>query len=309
MRDSFDRIARFIGKTPMLRLWGIEKYFGLHANLYAKLERFNPSGSIKDRTALFMVEDAFRKSLIREGGTLIEPTSGNTGISLAMLSAVYGYRAVIVMPENMSEERRSLIKGYGGEIVLTYADMGMRGAIEVARELKAEISDAYLPMQFENKQNLIAHYETTGREIYEDMKGRVDVLVSGVGTGGTVGGVGQFLKERIPNVRIVAVEPAESAVLSGRSPSTHGIQGIGAGFVPPILNTSILDSVITVSFEEAKDMCKKIAIQEGIFAGISSGAALSAAIRFARKKENNEKNVVVIFPDGGEKYISSGLGI
>ncbi len=307
MRGIYECVKGLIGSTPTVRLSSLEKYFGLKSTLYAKLEGFNPSGSVKDRAALFMIEDAYRRGLLREGGVVIEPTSGNTGISLSMLSAVYGYRAVIVMPESMSKERRALIRAYGGEVILTDASRGMRGAIDRAGELLAEIKGAYSPSQFENPNNPIAHYMTTGREIYADTSGIVDILVGGVGTGGTLSGTGRFLKEKLPSLKVVAVEPAESAVLSGRAAAPHGIQGIGAGFVPPLLDSKIIDEILTVSTDEAKQMCRILGLREGIFAGFSSGAALSAAVSVAKGAEAAGKSIAVILPDGGEKYLSTGF--
>lgn len=304
MQGIYGQISWLIGRTPMLRLSSLETYFGLGAALYAKLESFNPSGSVKDRAALFMIEDAHRRGLIGEGNAVIEATSGNTGISLAMLSAVYGYRALIVMPESMSEERRALIRSYGGELVLTNGAKGMKGAIERAVELLSEIKGAYSPGQFENTQNKNAHYQTTGKEIYTDMKGSVDILVCGVGTGGTLSGTGRFLKEKNPSVKLVAVEPVESAVLSGRPAASHGIQGIGVGFLPPLFEGEITDEVVAVSTEEAIEMCRILGLREGVFAGFSSGAALSAAVSIAKRSENTAKNIAVILPDGGERYLS-----
>lgn len=288
----------------MMRLQRIERYFGLGAKLYAKLEKYNPSGSVKDRGALYMIEDAYRRGLLREGDVLVEPTSGNMGISLAMLSSVYRYKAVIVMPENMSVERIALIGAYGGEVILTEASRGMSGAIERAEQIIAEFN-AYSPSQFTNQMNMIAHYETTGAEIFTQMRGRVDILICGVGTGGTVMGAATFLKEKNPAMRVIAVEPSESAVLSGGNGGSHGIQGIGAGFVPPIINESLIDEVISVSTEQAYEGVRFFASREGILLGISSGAAVMAAIGIAKREENRNKRIVLILPDGGEKYISN----
>ena len=288
----------------MVRLSKIEKYFGLKARLYAKLERYNPSGSVKDRAALFMIRNAVSRGLIKQGSIVIEPTSGNTGISLSMLSAIYGYRAVIVMPESMSAERVEMIRAYGGEVVLTPAESGMSGAIGRAEELAAEIKEAYIPSQFNNEHNLLAHYATTGPEIYREREGEVDIFVCGVGTGGSFCGVGRFLKEKNPSVKLFAVEPSESAVLSGGSVGKHGIQGIGAGFMPPLFDKTLADGVICVSTEQARELCSLISKKEGIFAGVSSGASLFGAISLAKEKENQNKSIVTLFPDGGEKYLS-----
>jgi cysteine synthase A len=297
-------VINLIGKTPTVRLQKIEKYFGLTARLYAKLEKYNPSGSVKDRAAYYMVESAVRHGLIGDRTSVIEPTSGNMGISLAMLSSVYGYRAIVVMPESVSVERRALISAYGGEVLLTDGHKGMKGAIERAEQMLSEINGAYTLAQFTNQLNLIAHYETTGKEIYRDLMGGVDILVAGVGTGGTIGGAGRYLKEKKPSVKLIAVEPSESAVLSGGPFSPHGIQGIGAGFIPPLLDMSLIDRVMTVSTEESLETCNVLALKEGIFAGISSGAALSRGITLGLEAENEGKNIVVILPDGGEKYLS-----
>ena len=296
-------LTGLIGNTPLLRLRRVERHLDLFSALYSKLEGFNPSGSVKDRAALFMIEDAFRKGKIREGGVVIEATSGNMGISLSMLSAVYGYEALIVMPESMSEERRALIRGYGGRLLLTDGAMGMAGAVERAEQLSSEISSAFRPSQFENPQNPIAHYNTTGAEIYSTLP-EVDIMVAGVGTGGTLIGAGRYLKEKRPSVRLVAVEPNESAVLSGGIASPHGIEGIGAGFYPPLFDGRLVDEVMTVSTEEARAACRILGIREGVFAGFSSGAVLSAAISLARRSENYGKSIVMIFADGGEKYLS-----
>ncbi len=297
-------VIDLIGRTPTVRLREIEKYFNLSARLYAKLEKYNPSGSVKDRAALYMIESAVKGGLIRDGGVVIEPTSGNMGISLSMLSGVFGYRSVIVMPESVSVERRKIIFAYGGEVVLTDGKRGMRGAIERAEQLISEAKAAYTLSQFENPLNLTAHYEGTGREIYRDLGGEVDILVAGVGTGGTIGGAGRYLKEKKPSAKIVAVEPRESAVLSGGAASSHGIQGIGAGFIPPLLDMRLVDRIMTVSTDEAGEMCRILTMKEGIFAGISSGATLSAAVLLGSDKENCGKSIVLIFPDGGEKYLS-----
>ena len=301
-------VIDLIGRTPMVRLREIESYYGLSTAIYAKLEKYNPTGSAKDRAAYYMIRSAAGRGIVRDGSLVVEPTSGNMGISLAMLSAVYGYRTVIVMPEGMSAERRSLISAYGGDILLSDGDKGMVGAIEMAKSIVADVPNAYMPLQFENRFNSTAHYETMGREIYLDLP-NVDILVCGVGTGGTIGGAGQYLKEKNPSLKLIAVEPLESAVLSGGNAGKHRIQGIGAGFVPPILDRSIIDRVVTVSTEGAMECCRMLIKKEGILVGISSGAALFSAISVAEERENENKNIVVILPDGGEKYLSSsGFG-
>lgn len=298
------KITELIGKTPTVRLLETERRHSTVAKIYAKLESFNPTHSVKDRAALYMVKEGVRRGVIREGGTVIEPTSGNMGISLSMLSAKYGYRAIIVMPENMSVERRKMIFAYGGEVILTEAERGMMGAMKRAGELAQEIKGAFIPSQFENPQNSLAHYETTGPEIYAKLGERIDVFVAGVGTGGTLSGVGRYLKEQNPRVKVVAVEPIESAVLSGEKRGAHSIQGIGAGFVPPLLDMSLVDEVVAISSAEALERARELSRSEGIFAGVSSGAALSAAISIAGREENIGKTVVTLFPDGGEKYLS-----
>ena len=299
-----NNITKLIGKTPLVRLFEIERYFDVGGELYAKLEKYNPSGSVKDRAAFFMINDAYKRGLISFDSTVIEPTSGNLGISLAMLSTSFGYHAIIVMPDNVTPERAEMIKAYGGEVVFTDGKRGMTGAIERAEELLSERKNAYMPSQFINRENLMAHYYTTGPEIYLDLSGRVDYLIGGVGSGGTVGGAGRFLKEKIPSVRVVAVEPRESAVLSGEKSAPHGIFGIGAGFVPPIFDANTVDEIVTTSTEEAVEYKKILASKEGLFMGHSSGAALCAGVQTGRKSENKEKRIVMIFPDGGEKYLS-----
>lgn len=298
------RITELVGRTPLVRLEKIERRYSLKARIYAKLEMFNPTHSVKDRAALYMMRDAAHRGLIREGGTVIEPTSGNMGISLAMLSSAFGYRAVIVMPENMSVERQRMISAYGGEVILTDSSKGMQGAIDRAEELLRECQRAYNPSQFTNPNHSLAHYETTGKEIFSRLDRRVDIFIAGVGTGGTLSGVGRYLKEQDPCVKIVAVEPEESAVLSGRASGSHSIQGIGAGFTPPLLDMRIVDEIVMVESDLAKDVAQSLCRIEGIFAGISSGASLSAAISLAEREENKGKNIVTLFPDGGEKYMS-----
>lgn len=307
MANVFHNVGELIGKTPILQLHNLEKLNKTEGHIFAKLEYFNPAGSIKDRVAQNMLREAFESGKITGKSVIIEPTSGNTGIGLAMLCAGYGMRAIIVMPDNMSVERQLLMRAYGAEVVLTEGKKGMSGAIAKAEELRREIPNAFIPGQFVNDANPNAHRLTTGPEIYEDMQGRVDVLVCGVGTGGTITGTGEFLKSKNPDLKIVAIEPASSAVLSGGSAGAHKIAGIGAGFVPEILNTEIYDEIITVSDEGAVEMARNVAKTEGVLVGISSGAALCGAIEVAGREENRDKNIVVILPDGGERYLSAGL--
>lgn len=303
----YNSVAELVGKTPLLELKNIEKKYGLKAKLVAKLEYFNPAGSVKDRVAKFMIDDAEKRGVLKEGSVIIEPTSGNTGIGLSAIAASKGYRVIIVMPETMSVERRKLMKGCGAELVLTPGNLGMKGAIAKAEELKNEIPGGVVMGQFVNPSNPKAHYMTTGPEIFEDTNGNVDYFVAGVGTGGTITGVGRFLKEKLPNVKIVAVEPATSAVLSTGVAGAHKIQGIGAGFVPEILDTKIYDEVIPVSDEDAFKFGKEMGKTEGVLVGISSGAALFAAISVAKRKEAEGKTIVVLMPDTGERYLSTAL--
>ena len=298
-------ILNAVGETPLVMLERISR--GLKGRIAAKIEGFNPGGSVKDRIALSMIMDAERRGLLGPGGKVVEPTSGNTGIGLALVCAVRGYRLTITMPESMSVERRKVLRALGAEVVLTSSDLGMKGAIEAADEIAAGESDVFVPGQFRNKANPRIHYETTGPEIFIDSDGEVDCFVCGVGTGGTITGVGMYLKERKPGVRVFAVEPAESPVLSGGAAGAHRIEGIGAGFVPEILDRRVIDGVLTVSYEEAKEFAGRLASEEGIFAGISSGAALSAAVTLAGKDEFQGKLIVVLLPDRGEKYLSTGL--
>ena len=298
---------QLIGGTPLLELKRIEAEEGIGSRILAKLEYFNPAGSVKDRVAKAMIDDAEQKGLLKEGSVLIEPTSGNTGIGLASVAAARGYRIIIVMPETMSLERRKLMRAYGAELVLTEGSEGMKGAIAKAQELASKIPNALIPGQFVNPANPYAHRTATGPEIYRDTDGQVDIFVAGVGTGGTVTGVGAYLKERNPNVQVVAVEPASSPVLSGGNPGAHKIQGIGAGFVPDVLDTSVYDAVITVSNEDAFETARRIGRTEGVLVGISSGAAAWAAIELAKKPENAGKNIVVLLPDGGDRYLSTTL--
>ena len=300
-------VAELIGKTPILELTHIGKNLGLKANIFAKLEGFNPTGSVKDRIAKAMIEDAEERGLLKPQSVIIEPTSGNTGIGLASVAAAKGYRAVIVMPETMSVERRKLMAAYGAELVLTEGAKGMKGAIEKAEELAKTIPDSFIAGQFTNPANPAAHFKTTGPEIYEDMDGKVDILVAGVGTGGTVTGAGEYLKSKNPAVKVVAVEPAGSPVLSEGKSGKHGIQGIGAGFVPQTLNTKIYDEVRTVDDESAYKAARLLGRSEGFLVGISSGAALKVAVDLALSDENTGKNIVVILPDLGDRYLSTPL--
>ena len=298
---------QLIGKTPLLELTHIEKKHNLKAKIFAKLEYFNPAGSVKDRIAKAMIDDAEQKGLLKEGSVIIEPTSGNTGIGLASVAAARGYRIIIVMPETMSVERRQIMKAYGAELVLTDGTKGMKGAIEKADELSKEIPNSFIPGQFVNEANPKAHFETTGPEIFEDTDGNVDFFVAGVGTGGTITGVGKYLKSRLPKVKVVAVEPKSSAVLSTGVAGPHKIQGIGAGFVPKVLDTDIYDEIIPVENEDAFAMGKEVGRNEGVLVGISSGAALWAAIEVAKRPENEGTNIAVLFPDTGDRYLSTPL--
>lgn len=307
MSAVYTSADQLIGKTPLLELTHIEKKLGLNARILAKLEYFNPAGSVKDRIAKAMIDDAEEKGLLKPGSVIIEPTSGNTGIGLASVAAARGYRLVIVMPETMSVERRQIMKAYGAELMLTDGSKGMKGAIEKADELAKEIPNSFIPGQFVNPANPKAHFEHTGPEIFEDTDGEVDIFVAGVGTGGTVTGVGQYLKSRKPEVRVVAVEPASSAVLSTGVAGPHKIQGIGAGFVPKVLDTKVYDEIITVSNEDAFSTGKLIGKSEGVLVGISSGAAVHAAVELAGRQENAGKTIVVLLPDTGDRYLSTPL--
>lgn len=307
MSRIFTSAEQLIGGTPLLELTHLEKALGLKAKLLAKLEYFNLTGSVKDRIAKAMIEDAEASGKLKEGSVIIEPTSGNTGIGLAAVAAAKGYRIIIVMPETMSVERRQLMKAYGAELVLTEGAKGMRGAIAKADELAAEIPNSFIPGQFVNPANPKAHRETTGPEIWADTDGQIDIFVAGVGTGGTVTGVGEYLKEQNPQIQVVAVEPASSAVLSTGVAGAHKIQGIGAGFIPDVLNTSIYDEIIAVSNEDAFATGKLIGRSEGFLVGISAGAAVSAAIEVAKRPENEGKNIVVLLPDTGDRYLSTPL--
>ncbi len=307
MKNIYTSADQLIGKTPLLELTHIEKEFGLKAHVIAKLEYFNPAGSVKDRIAKEMIDEAERTGKLRKGSVIIEPTSGNTGIGLAAVAAARGYRIIIVMPETMSVERRQLMKAYGAELVLSDGAKGMKGAIAKADELAASIPDSFIPGQFVNPANPKTHFEHTGPEIFEDTDGDVDIFVAGVGTGGTVTGVGEYLKSKKPEVKVVAVEPATSAVLSTGVAGPHKIQGIGAGFVPEVLNTKIYDEIIPVSNEDAFATGKLIGKKEGVLVGISSGAAVYAAIELAKRDENAGKNIVVLLPDTGDRYLSTPL--
>lgn len=307
MSKVYTSASQLIGKTPLLELTHIEKKFGLNAKVIAKLEYFNPAGSVKDRIAKAMLDTAKAEGKLKPNSVIIEPTSGNTGIGLAAVAAAEGYRVIIVMPETMSVERRQLMKAYGAELVLSDGSKGMSGAIAKAKELAAETPDSFIPGQFENPANPKAHFDTTGPEIHEDTDGKVDIFVAGVGTGGTITGVGEFLKSKNPDVKVVAVEPATSAVLSTGVPGPHKIQGIGAGFVPDTLNTKIYDEIIPVSNEDAFETGKLIGKSEGVLVGISSGAAVYAAVQLAKRPENAGKNIVVLLPDTGDRYMSTPL--
>ena len=307
MANIFKTADQLIGNTPLLELSHIEAAEGLSAKLLGKLEYFNPAGSVKDRIAKAMIDDAEAKGLLKPGATIIEPTSGNTGIGLSAVAAARGYRIIIVMPENMSVERRQLMKAYGSEIVLTEGSKGMKGAIEKAGELAARIENSFIPSQFDNPANPEIHFATTGPEIYRDTDGQVDIFVSGIGTGGTITGTGQYLKSLKPGVKVIAVEPASSAVLSTGVAGAHKIQGIGAGFVPKVLDTGVYDEIIPVTNEDAFATGKRIAREEGILVGISSGAAAWAAIQAAKRPENAGKTIVVLLPDTGERYLSTPL--
>ena len=307
MSRIFTSADQLIGHTPLMELTNIEKKHGLKAKLLAKLEYFNPAGSVKDRIAKAMIDDAETKGLLKPGSVIIEPTSGNTGIGLASVAAARGYRIIIVMPETMSIERRQIMKAYGAELVLTEGAKGMKGAIAKAEELSKEIPNSFIPGQFVNPANPKAHFETTGPEIFDDTDGKVDIFVAGVGTGGTITGVGQYLKSRNPSVKVVAVEPKSSAVLSTGVAGPHKIQGIGAGFVPDVLDTKVYDEIIPVTNEDAFAVGKEIGRSEGVLVGISSGAALWAGIDLAKRPENAGKTIVVLLPDTGDRYLSTPL--
>lgn len=307
MAGIYQSVTELIGRTPLLEVKNLEKELNLQARVLVKLEYFNPAGSVKDRAALQMITEAEENGTLKPGSAIIEPTSGNTGIGLASIAASRGYRAIFVMPETMSIERRKLLKGYGAEIVLTEGAKGMKGAIEKAKELEQEIENAVILGQFVNTANPRAHEKTTGPEIWEDTQGQVDLFVAGVGTGGTITGTGAYLKSVNPSIEIVAMEPASSAVLSGENPGPHGLQGIGAGFVPDVLNTSVYDRISKVKEQEAYKASRLLAEKEGVLVGISSGAALSVALLEAGKEENRGKTIVALLPDTGERYLSTPL--
>ncbi len=298
---------QLIGSTPMMELTNIEKKLSLKAKIIAKLEYLNPAGSVKDRAALYMLNDAEKRGLINKDSVIIEPTSGNTGIGLACIGAVRGYRVIIVMPDTMSAERRMLMTAYGAELELTDGKKGMKGAIERAEELAKLYPGSFIPGQFENKANALAHYETTGPEIFDDTDGNVDIFVAGVGTGGTITGIGRYLKEKKSDVKVVAVEPSGSPLLSKGEAGAHGLQGIGANFIPELLDTTVYDEIITITEDEAYEAGRMLGRSEGILCGISSGAALSAAIKLAQREENEGKNIVVLLPDTGDRYLSTAL--
>ncbi|MDF2616487.1 MAG: cysteine synthase [Sedimentibacter sp.] len=300
-------LTELIGKTPLLELTNYEKKNDIKAKIIAKLEYFNPAGSVKDRIAFAMIADAEEKGLLKEGSVIIEPTSGNTGIGIASVATAKGYRTILTMPETMSVERRNLLKAYGAEVVLTEGTKGMKGAIARAEELAAEIPNSFIPAQFDNPANPAIHYTTTGPEIWEDTDGKVDIFVAGIGTGGTISGVGKFLKEKNPDVKIIGVEPEASPILTKGTAGPHKIQGIGAGFIPSALNTKIYDEIVTVENEDAFNSGKEIARFEGVLVGISSGAALWAATLVAKRPENEGKNIVVLLPDSGDRYFSTAL--
>lgn len=307
MTEIYTSVDQLIGNTPLFKLSGFKKKYDLAADIYAKVEYFNATGSVKDRIACQMILDAEQSGTLKPGSTIIEPTSGNTGIGLSAVGTSRGYKVIIVMPDTMSVERRKLMKAYGAQLVLTEGAEGMKGAIAKADELHAEIPDSWIAGQFDNPSNWKAHYNTTGPEIEKALEGKVDILVAGVGTGGTITGTGKYLKEKKPDLKVVAVEPASSAVLSGNKSGPHKIQGIGAGFVPKVLDTDIYDEIIPVSNEDAFETGASIGKTEGILVGISSGAALYAALQLAKKEENRGKNIVVIFPDSADRYLSTGM--
>ncbi|MBO4693140.1 MAG: cysteine synthase A [Clostridia bacterium] len=307
MTNIYKSVDELIGKTPLVELVNLEKEFCAKARILAKIEYFNPAGSVKDRVALAMIDDAERSGKLKNGSTIIEPTSGNTGIGLCMVAAARGYKAIIVMPDSMSVERQALMKAYGAELVLTEGSKGMKGAIKKAEALAREIPDSLIAGQFVNPANPKAHFDTTGPEIFSDTNGSVDIFVAGVGTGGTITGVGKYLKSEKSDIKIVAVEPDGSPVLSGGNPGAHKLQGIGAGFIPDVLDAQVIDEIITVSNEDAFNAGRLIARKEGLLVGISSGAALHAAIKLAKKEENTDKTIVVLLADTGDRYLSTEL--
>ena len=307
MKKIYNSVSELVGNTPLIRLHGIEKKYGLKSRVYAKLEYFNPAGSIKDRVAKHIIEEAEKNGQLTIGATVIEPTSGNTGIGIASIGISKGYKVIIVMPDNMSQERIKMIKGYGADIVLTPAKLGMKGAIEKAEELHSQISGSIIAGQFENIANPDSHYLTTGPELFDDMNGNIDYFISTIGTGGTITGTGKFLKEKINKIKIIGVEPLGSAFITKGEVGTHKIQGIGAGFIPKTLDLTVCDLVQAVSDEDAYSFAKDVGLQDGILVGISSGAALAIAVKTAKENSLEDKNIVVIFPDGGNRYLSTDL--
>ena len=305
--NVYANISQLIGNTPLVRLSSVEKTYGLKAAIYGKVEAFNPAGSAKDRVGLAMIEDAEARGLLKPGATIIEPTSGNTGIGLAAAAASKGYKVILTMPDTMSVERRNLLAAYGAEVVLTDGTRGMQGSIEKANELAAAIEGSFIPGQFDNPSNPAVHYRTTGPEIYRDLEGSVDAFVAGIGTGGTISGVGKYLKEKVANVEIVGVEPASSPLITEGKAGPHGLQGIGANFVPSILDLSVIDEIITVKEEEAYEKGRLIAAKEGFLVGITSGAAIHAAVLWAQRPENEGKTIVALLPDTGDRYLSTPL--
>ena len=301
---KYNNVTEVIGGTPIVKLNRFVEENNINGSIYAKLEYFNPTGSVKDRAALEMINEAVSEGKLKEGGTIIEPTSGNTGIGIASIAAARGYKAILTLPDSMSMERRALLSAYGATLELTEGAKGMKGAIARANELQKEIPNSIILGQFDNHANARAHYKTTGPEVWEDMEGDIDIFVAGIGTGGTITGVAKYLKEKNPNIKIVGVEPSESAVISGESVGKHGIQGIGAGFIPEILNLDIVDEIIKINTDEAYAAAKKVSRSEGIFVGISSGASLQAAVVLASRAENKGKNIVALLPDSGDRYIS-----
>lgn len=303
----YDNITQLVGNTPLVRLNSIEKEFGLKAQLYGKLEALNPAGSAKDRVGLAMIEDAEKRGILKPGSVIIEPTSGNTGIGLASAAASKGYKVILTMPDTMSVERRNLLKAYGAQLVLTEGARGMQGAVEKAEELAAQTEGSFIPGQFDNPVNPKIHYETTGPEIYDALDGKIDIFVAGVGTGGTITGAGRYLKEKNPQIKIIAVEPSRSPLLSKGKAGPHGLQGIGANFIPSILDTSVYDEILTVSDEDAYSKGRLIAAKEGVLVGITSGAAVHAAVVAASRPENEGKNIVAFLPDTGDRYLSTPM--